>query len=232
MDEYRLDITAIQEMRWIGEGVIEKKNHMVFYSCHNKEHIFGTGFIVNKRRKHLIMDFQSKSHRLCRLRIRGKFFNYSLICAHAPTEEKNDEDKDSFYDELDEVYNECPRGDYKIILGDMNAKIGKENEYKPCIGKYSLHENSNDNGIRLIHFSSSRNMVVGSSIFNHRDIHKMTWKSPDGNTVNQIDHILIDARHFSNLIDVRSYRGANIDSDHYLVVATISGRISNVRKTF
>ncbi|PSN43351.1 hypothetical protein C0J52_15555 [Blattella germanica] len=114
----------------------------------------------------------------------------------------------------------------------MNAKIGKEDEYKPCIGKYSLHENSNDNGIRLIHFSSSRNMVVGSTIFNHRDIHKMTWKSPDGNTFNQIDHILIDARHFSNLIDVRSYRGANIDSDHYLVVATIRGRISNVRKTF
>jgi hypothetical protein len=46
----------------------------------------------------------------------------------------------------------------------------------------------------------------------------------------QIDHILIDARHCSELMDVRSYRGANIDSDHYLIISKIRSRISNARK--
>jgi hypothetical protein len=49
----------------------------------------------------------------------------------------------------------------------------------------------------------------------------MTWKSPDGNTFNQTDHLITDARHLSNLMDVRTYRGTNVDSDHYLVISNI-----------
>ncbi|XP_072389600.1 uncharacterized protein [Diabrotica undecimpunctata] len=73
-------------------------------------------------------------------------------------------------------------------------------------------------------------MIVGGTRFPHKIIHKGIWKSPDNETINQIDHILIDARHSSDLIDVRSYRGPNIDSDHFLVMAKIRGRISNLKK--
>jgi hypothetical protein len=65
LDRYKLDVTVIQEMRWIVEGVTEKKNHIVFYSYQRKDHIFGTGFIINKRIKHLIMDFKIKSSTMC-----------------------------------------------------------------------------------------------------------------------------------------------------------------------
>ena len=50
-------------------------------------------------------------------------------------------------------------------------------------------------------------------IVQSQDIHKMTWRSPNGQTFNQIDHLFIDARHVSNVMDVRTFRGANIDSD-------------------
>jgi len=53
---------------------------------------------------------------------------------------------------------------------------------------------------------------------------------PDNVRFNQIDHLSIDRRHKCNLTDVRSYRGANIDSDHYLVIAHLRARISNVNK--
>jgi len=52
----------------------------------------------------------------------------------------------------------------------------------------------------------------------HRNIHKYTWTSTDGKTHNQFDHILIDRRWPSNIIDVQSFRGADCDTDHYLVV--------------
>jgi hypothetical protein len=50
--------------------------------------------------------------------------------------------------------------------------------------------------------------------------------SPDGKTHNQFDHILIDRRRHSNVLDVRSFRAANCDTDHYLVVVKVSNRLT------
>jgi hypothetical protein len=67
----------------------------------------------------------------------------------------------------------------KIILGDFNAKVGKDDIFKPIIGNKSLHEASNNNGFRVVHFLTSKNLIDRSTIFPHRDIHKHTWTSPD-----------------------------------------------------
>jgi exonuclease III len=133
-----------------GEGIIEKKNLIIFYCCDRKRHMLGTGFIVNKRIKYLVIDFKAKKPRICTIRVRGLFFYYSLICVHASTEEKEDDEKDNFYEELDQTYEEYPKRDIKIILGDFNAKTVQEEVHRPIIGKYSLHTLSNDNGLRLI----------------------------------------------------------------------------------
>ena len=82
----------------------------------------------------------------------------------------------------------------KILLGDFNAKVGRENIFKPKIGNESLHQDSNDNGVRIVKFGTSKNLVVKSTMSPHRNIHKYTWTSPDGQTHNQIDRILIDRR--------------------------------------
>jgi hypothetical protein len=140
--------------------------------------------------------------RICCLRIKGKFFNKTLVCVHAPTEDKDQIEKNSFYDNLDRMYQKVAAHDIKIIMGDMNAKVGKESKVHN-VGIHSLHEVSNDNGITLIVFTISRNMVISSVRFPHKDIHKETWISPDGHTRNQIDHVIIDARHASDIIDVR-----------------------------
>lgn len=68
-------------------------------------------------------------------------------------EDKNRQEKETFYEELERAYRQYPRNDAKIILGDMNAKIGQEELYRPAIGKYSLHKD-NDNGVRLINMAT------------------------------------------------------------------------------
>ena len=76
----------------------------------------------------------------------------------------------------------------------MNAQVGKGEIYRPTIGSQSLHENTNDNGYRLIEFAIlNNNMMIGSTRFQHRNIHKPTWTAPDRSFENQIDHVVIDA---------------------------------------
>jgi hypothetical protein len=77
---------------------------------------------------------------------------------HAPTEDKCDDTKDSFYEELEGVFNQFPKYHMKILLGDFNAKVGREDNFKPTIGNESLHETSNDNGVKsskLCHIKKS-----------------------------------------------------------------------------
>jgi hypothetical protein len=74
-------------------------------------------------------------------------------------------------------------------------------------------------------------MAIKSTYFKHHRIHLQTWHSPDGQTFNQIDHCLIDGRHFSDVIDVMARIGENIDSDHMLVVIKLRARICRASNT-
>jgi hypothetical protein len=80
----------------------------------------------------------------------------------------------------------------KILLGNLNSKVERENIFNPALGNECLHQDSNDNGIRIVKFAPSKKMVAINTMFPHQNIHKYTWTSPDGKTHSQIDHILID----------------------------------------
>ena len=99
--------------------------------------------------------------------------------------------------------------------------------FQPTIGTESVRPESNvDNVIRLVNFATFKNLIVTSTKFPHRNFHKYTWTLPDGITQNQIDHVLVDKRGESSIIDIHSLRGADCDTNHYLVVATIRERQS------
>jgi hypothetical protein len=134
--------------------------------------------------------------------------------------------KDGFCKELEHVFNKFPKYHMKILLGDFNAKVGKEDIFKLTIGNESLPEISNDNGVRLVNFATSKNLRFKSMMFPHLNIHKYTWMSPDGKTHNQIDHILIHRQWHSSVLDVRSFRAADCNTGYYLVVAKVKERLA------
>ena len=98
--------------------------------------------------------------------------------------------------------------------------LGQEEAFKPTIGSFSAHKLTNDNGLWLVNFASSKHMTI-----QHAPRFSYTWRSPQ-QTLSQIDHVLIDGRFFSDVIDVRTYRGANVDSDHFLVMVKLRLQIA------
>jgi hypothetical protein len=93
---------------------------------------------------------------------------------HAPTEDKADDIKESFYKELEQVFVQFHMYHIKILLGDFNANVWREDVFKPIIGNERLHEVSNDNGVRVVNFATSENVIVKSTTFLQHNIHKHT----------------------------------------------------------
>ena len=104
--------------------------------------------------------------------------------------------------------------------------MGRENVFKPTIVIEHLHQDSNNNGVRIVNFATSKNLVVKNMMFPHWNIRKDAWTSPDGKTHNQIDHILIFRRWHLNILDIRSIRGSDCDTGHSLLVAKVRERLA------
>ena len=113
----------------------------------------------------------------------------------------------------------------------MNAKVVKEIDvFCGAIGTESLHQRSNDNGIRLATFALENEMAIRGTLFKHKDIHKASWYLPDGVIRNQIDYMLFQRKFRTSICDIRVRRAAELNSDHLLVVARFKMKLNTRRK--
>jgi hypothetical protein len=103
--------------------------------------------------------------------LRGRWFHISVLNVHAPTEDKTDDVEDSFYDEMEHIFDKFPKYHRKILLGDLNAKVGREDIFKLTIGNGSLYEINNDNGVRIVNLVTSKNFSIKSTMLPHHNIY-------------------------------------------------------------
>jgi exonuclease III len=108
-----------------------------------------------------------------------------LLNVHASREDKIDDVKDNFYEELKSVFDKFHKYHLKMLLGDLNIKVDREDIFKLTIGNENLHGISNDNGIRVVNFATSK-VSVTSTMFSHHNIQSQ-----------YVDNIMIDRRRHS-----------------------------------
>ena len=113
----QIEILALQEVRWPGKGQINKKDYLFDYSG-TKEKIgqASTGFLLTKNIQKYIINFELHNECLCKLRVKGKYNNRTLINTYTPTEDKTEETKEQFYDDLQSMVDKVPKSDLIILL--------------------------------------------------------------------------------------------------------------------
>ncbi|XP_063691252.1 uncharacterized protein LOC134823648 [Bolinopsis microptera] len=233
VDDYGLELLGVTETHMAGSGTQTLSNGavLVYSGRSNGVRREGVGVVLSKKMKNTLISYTPVSGRVMTARLHSKHINISVTVVYAPTEDAEISLKDSFYKELNDVQSGLPAHDIKIVLGDFNARVGRDTDAHPgVIGKHSYHTESNDNGKRMLDFCTMHQLTIGGTLFEHKDIHKTTWRSPNGNTVTQIDHMCISTRWSHSLLDVRSMRGADINTTHYLVRGYVSIKLKCPQK--
>lgn len=227
MRNYNLTLLGISETRWTQSGQTRlASGEMMLYSGHeedNAPHTQGVALMLSKEAQRALIGWEAHGPRIiaASFRTKKKKIKMNIIQCYAPTNDSDDSDKDQFYSRLQSIVEKYPERDITIMMGDLNAKIGADNTgYEDIMGCHGLGQ-MNENGERFADLCALNNLVIGGSVYPHKNIHKATWVSPDHTTENQIDHICISKKFRRSMQDVRVRRGADVASDHHLVVAIL-----------
>ncbi|VDO57054.1 unnamed protein product [Schistosoma margrebowiei] len=227
MRGYNLAVLGISETHCTQAGQQSlNTGEMLLYSGHeedNDPHTQGVALMLSKLARNALVGWESHGSKIIKASFRTKKegITMNIIQCYTPTNDSNEDIKDQFYERLQSVIEKCPRKDLTILMGDLNAKVGMDNTgYEDIMGRHRLGER-NENGERFANLRAFNKLVLGGTMFLQKRIHKATWISPDHTTENQIDRICINKKFRRTMEDVRIRRGADVASDHHLIVANL-----------
>ncbi len=104
-------------------------------------------------------------------------------------------------------------------MGDWNAKVGEEDGGSRNVGRFGLRT-KNERGANLVEFAQAHNLKIANTFFKKKGKRKWTWVSPDSNTRNEINHILVND--ISIITDVTTLSKFSFPSDHRITRGRIS----------
>ena len=158
---------------------------------------------------------------------------YCIIQVYAPTSSYDDSDVDKSYRELQSLVDQTPKQDILVVQGDWNAKVGEDaqEDWGEVRGPFCNPE-TKDRRLKLLNFATYNNLVLANTLGIHKPSGRWTWHSPDGTHNNQIDYILVKKRFHSGIktARTRTFQGADVGSDHDMVMITFQTRHKNSRK--
>ncbi|XP_062577228.1 uncharacterized protein LOC134239086 [Saccostrea cucullata] len=191
-----------------------------------EEHHRGVGLILSRKSRQSLKEWNSVNDRIISARFFSRFVKLTMIQLYCPTNEADEADKDTFYERFQREIAKVPKHDILMVMGDANTKVGKSNEGWERVMEQEGIGIMNENGMRLAEMCALNNLIICGTLFKHLDIHKLTWESPIGRDMNQIDHVMVDGRYKKSICDVRVMHGADANSDHLLVLAKIKMKLS------
>ena len=155
----------------------------------------------------------------------------TMVKCYAPPNDHEEVQKDEYYQQLQDLISHISCHDINIVMGDMNTQIGCDrSDFEHVLGQHAYGKHM-DNGNNFINFCAMNKLKISSSIFQHKDIHKIIWISNDHKTATQIDHLAIGPIWRTLCLQyIRVYHGTDICSHHRLMVAKIKIKLKRFKK--
>ena len=222
MKRYKLSVLAVTETHISGEGKMpldeEGRYTMIFSGRQDGRSAEGVGLALSPQAQAALRHHQSVSSRIMTAEFLTHVGPLMIIVVYAPTNQDSAEEKDRFYGDLNCIMS---RGNGQVmVMGDFNASVSER--LHGVVGPYGLECTTSDNGERLLSFACANGLCLTNTYFPHKRIHQATWYPPDPSRPPSLkDYILVKQRMMPSVLDTRVFRGADIDSDHRLVVISI-----------
>ena len=224
-----IDIAALSETRLSEEDQLTEKGsgYSIFWIGKPKgeKRDGGVGFAIKSDLVEKVERPYSITDRIMKMRVPLSCGRYlSILSVYAPTLQASDEIIFAFYESLREAITEIPTEEKLIILGDLNARVGKDWETWESLGHHGIGK-INSNGLKLLEFCSEFNLAICNTFFHQKEKHKTTWTHPRSNLGHLIDYIITRKRDLVDVCNVRVLRSAECDSDHKMVRGKFKLRI-------
>ena len=125
----------MSEVRWTDSGStrLASGKTLLYSGMEVRNHQYGVGLLLNKKTKEALMEWELVDERIMRARFKSKIENTTVIPCYIPTNVASQEAKEAFYTRLQGTLDKAPNQDIVVLLGDLNAKVGKENKGKKLI---------------------------------------------------------------------------------------------------
>ena len=157
----------------------------------------------------------------------------SIISVYAPTFRSSQDEKDRFYEELQNEIDGILPSDILIVMGDLNARVGSNDGNTSWDGVLGMHGlgKMNEAGLSLLSFCCMNNLSIVNTFFEKRDIHKRTWQHPGTRDWHCIDYVLMRQNQKKLCIDAHVMRGAKCWSDHKMLRAKLAVAFSHLPRS-
>ena len=227
--KYNINIAALYETRLSESGSLNDLEYSFCWSGKPKgeRREAGVGFAIKKV---IVTKLTEKprpvSDRIMTMKLPlSKDTFATIISVYAPTMTNPDENKEAFYNQLASVLSSIPRTDKLLLIGDFNARIGRENDKWPLVmDKHGIGK-CNSNGEPLLALCSEFELIVTNTMFKQKDERKTTWMHPRSRHWNMIGFIITRCRDKMDIHSTRAMRGANCWTDHQMLRSKVAFRI-------
>ncbi len=231
LKKYKLQVTALCETGIYDSGTKSLGDFTMIYSglpkLNRTKAAHGVAICLDKIATKIWKlsgaEWEAVNERIIKIRMHCAPINVTYVAVYAPVNPNNKvmaEASDVFYSKLQETIDRVPKGDMIVLMGDFNARVGKQEHLSApqTVGPYPV-DVKNDNGIRLVEFCLTNNIVISNTFFQHKLIHQTSWMHPGNKQWHMLDYTLINKKFRSSIEDVRVYRKAagSIGTDHHLM---------------